>query len=986
MRRTTAILGVALIALLMALSPNGLSHWATPASEPATLRADSAQPAAVIGQVWIHPNGTVTPGSAPITQTGNTYTFTSGIAGSILDERNGSTIDGGGFALNTTPGAFSGFVINDATGVTVERLTIVNQSAEGFVVDSARQITLTSDTVIGSGFGVFSKSVAGLNISNNQFSGTEGIYVNYGSVLLISSNTLTRTSAGIYVGDFSSVTIRNNNVSYVTGSGIDVEYSANVLVTLNALYNLVTYARDQVFLYEDSGVMVSWNNGSAGDYAVYGEYLTSVTVAHNHFVGILSSGVYFDYATSLSVYGNDLPKPRSYVFYGYYVTGLTFTQNQGDHSGSDGVYIEYVTNALIAQNNLSFFTSDGVYAEYSSNVTIAQDQLSYSASTSGYGIYTYYDSALNLSADNATYDDYGWYDDQSQGIVSIGNNFSHTFSNGYAIYLEYDGGITIGNTQASNTYVGLYAYYTNGMTVRDSRFARAANEALYLYQCTGIILTNLDLNDSAGYSLEAQYPSHLVATNIWAMLSKSYAFYFYEGQDVVITGGNAVRSGYGLYGEYNSGLTVASTNLSQDQVGMYLNYNDAVTISDDSFWLDNVSFDYESPNDGVVYHNNFVGDNGWILNSNPTGSFSWANGYPVGGNFWSNYTGIDVLSGPGQNLPGSDRIGDTPFLLNGFTQDPYPLTRAWTAHTITFTESGLPAGVQWSASVDGTSSLTSSNALVFVEADGATAAFSYAIAPVPGFHVSPASGVGTESGSNVVISLVFTPVTYAITFSAAGLSGTTRWSVEINGETTTGTGPSLSVDEPNGTYTYVVVKGSPYSITPSPGTFTVVGGPVTVALTAREILYNLTFTESGLGSGTSWSVTVNGVTKSSTGSTIVFQEPNGTYSYTVGSVGGYTVSPAQGSANVYGGATGFAAAFTSTGLTGTSLVLLVGLILILLVAIAGWAMYLRSRKPGPPGPMVPAHLSSPPPGVSPPWAEGGGSSAPPPNPPTPPAP
>lgn len=55
----------------------------------------------------------------------------------------------------------------------------------------------------------------------------------------------------------------------------------------------------------------------------------------------------------------------------------------------------------------------------------------------------------------------------------------------------------------------------------------------------------------------------------------------------------------------------------------------------------------------------------------------WNSSYPTGGNFWSDYTGVDLMSGPGQNLAGSDGIGDTPYMLGGvgMAMDKYPLMR-----------------------------------------------------------------------------------------------------------------------------------------------------------------------------------------------------------------------------------------------------------------------------------------------------------------------
>jgi YVTN family beta-propeller protein len=64
--------------------------------------------------------------------------------------------------------------------------------------------------------------------------------------------------------------------------------------------------------------------------------------------------------------------------------------------------------------------------------------------------------------------------------------------------------------------------------------------------------------------------------------------------------------------------------------------------------------------------------------------------------------------------------------------------------------------------------------------------------------------------------------------------------------------------------------------------------------------YPVTFTESGLPSGTNWSVTLAGSTLSSTTSSIGFSAANGSYGFTVGVVSGYVPTPAAGKATVAG--------------------------------------------------------------------------------------
>ncbi len=70
-----------------------------------------------------------------------------------------------------------------------------------------------------------------------------------------------------------------------------------------------------------------------------------------------------------------------------------------------------------------------------------------------------------------------------------------------------------------------------------------------------------------------------------------------------------------------------------------------------------------------IYNNHFTA-NPIQAEVNPasTGN-TWDNGYPTGGNYWSDYNGVDQYSGPAQNTPGSDGIGDTPYTVNLATGD-----------------------------------------------------------------------------------------------------------------------------------------------------------------------------------------------------------------------------------------------------------------------------------------------------------------------------
>jgi PKD repeat protein len=71
----------------------------------------------------------------------------------------------------------------------------------------------------------------------------------------------------------------------------------------------------------------------------------------------------------------------------------------------------------------------------------------------------------------------------------------------------------------------------------------------------------------------------------------------------------------------------------------------------------------------------------------------------------------------------------------------------------------------------------------------------------------------------------------------------------------------------------------------------------------------VTFTETGLPSGTSWSVTLGGTLASSTTSTLQFAEANGSYAYSIGVVTGYGTNPSNGTLTVIGAPLSIAVAF-----------------------------------------------------------------------------
>lgn len=219
--------------------------------------------------------------------------------------------------------------------------------------------------------------------------------------------------------------------------------------------------------------------------------------------------------------------------------------------------------------------------------------------------------------------------------------------------------------------------------------------------------------------------------------------------------------------------------------------------------------------------------------------------------------------------------------------------------TVTFVESGLPNGYKWYVSLGGSfgrNSVTAPAKVVYVEPDGT---YTFAVTPITHWIATPEIGNVTVSGANVSTTITWA-YSSSVIFGQTGLTGTYSWTATLNSVSQSSATASMTFNVTNGTYSWNVTKIAGYNLAPVSGTISVAGKTTWVNVTfSKAETYSVTFSESGLVSGTTWNVTLNGSTSSSTGS-IVFTEKNGTIPFTVGKVANYAASPASGNITVNG--------------------------------------------------------------------------------------
>jgi thermopsin len=187
---------------------------------------------------------------------------------------------------------------------------------------------------------------------------------------------------------------------------------------------------------------------------------------------------------------------------------------------------------------------------------------------------------------------------------------------------------------------------------------------------------------------------------------------------------------------------------------------------------------------------------------------------------------------------------------------------------------------------------------------------------------------------------------------------------------------------PNMTLPYTDSGWSGYSFaSPLPEYYSLIaqGGDFCPSGPSGGVVYPVTFTESGLSSGT-WQVTFVGqVESAAAGDSISFPILNGSWAYFVGSEVGYTVSPASGSIEVDGHAVTVAIQIASTAGTWSSeLFEIAAISLFAVAALLVLAVIFFPRPPTRnPDPRTPplgsSHIEGEPPAASPDPASAGGA-------------
>ncbi len=266
-------------------------------------------------------------------------------------------------------------------------------------------------------------------------------------------------------------------------------------------------------------------------------------------------------------------------------------------------------------------------------------------------------------------------------------------------------------------------------------------------------------------------------------------------------------------------------------------------------------------------------------------------------------------------------------------------------YNITFISAGLPSGTTWYVNLtDNNSGPISGTSYIFTLTNGT---YTFTIATSNHIYRAPiSSGSFRINGKPISQNISFSKVTFNVTFKESGLKSGITWNIILNGKTYTLTHYLYTFQLTNGTYHYSATSLDYKNIS---GEVYVNGRNTTVPISFVLQEYNVTFIENGLPAGTSWVIILNSTEESSTSTTILFLEVNGTYSYTVNGISGYTVSP-SGNVKVNGSNITEETTYTHNSmkkipfnLPGSD-IYMIGLVSLIIIALGAAIIVIRRKK------------------------------------------
>lgn len=328
--------------------------------------------------------------------------------------------------------------------------------------------------------------------------------------------------------------------------------------------------------------------------------------------------------------------------------------------GGDGIDIISSKDVAVSGNYLPWTQGDALHIAYSTNVTVTGNRIGSSGLYGGTALHGM--DLIGLS-----------------NVTLSGNNFYGT-----GLFIEGLGATPNTYTiRPDNTVNGKPLYYYNGCNSRVTLDQVPVGQVI-IVNCSNVRLTNLKItNTDVGITMIGV--KHALVENVNASSNHYQGISLTSSSDVTIKNVDISNMAInffdrdaqdGLLITGSNGITIDSSRfVCCELFALRVSSSIKVTISSNTFSSVEGMLCLSGSTQVRIFHNNFFQETAYLCLSDTEPGHFWDNGYPSGGNYWSNYPGVDNCSGPQQNnCRRSDGIGDTPYpIQGGVYKDNYPL-------------------------------------------------------------------------------------------------------------------------------------------------------------------------------------------------------------------------------------------------------------------------------------------------------------------------
>jgi parallel beta-helix repeat protein len=525
------------------------------------------------------------------------------------------------------------------------------QTFRGISLDNVQNGTVENAVLTDNGNGLVYWSSANLTFSGIEATSNHasGIYGAFGTNVTTTASTLSYNNNGMETSGDVDAAIVGNDISSNQAHGIRAWYPEGIRVLDNSIL------------------------GSAG-VGVYLNGAQDVEIVNNTVAGGGNTGLVV--RSSVQFSGSSIRIERNNISANGY-NGIAVDQGRSvfilDNVISEntyGGYLQSLFSATVWGNTVSSNKGEGLRFAGLSYGTIEDNVFS---GNGGAGLEIgASDSTVrgNQLVDNGDAGAHVWYSERtSVELNTIEGNL------GEGIFLEESDRITVSrNSIAGNGRDGIrVGSATNASLLSNtiSHDGQGPGEDLFDIRLDSSFDALLEGNALLSNGLAifgdsvAHYGSHTITTDNLVHGKPLRYYRDCSGQTVV-----GLDLGQLIFANCRD-VTAADLQIGEAAIGALLAFVDGGTVTGNAFSSSTYGV-YVTSSTGILVHGNDFVDNAHQAHDDRVNS--WDNGYPSGGNRWSDYQGIDRCSGPGQDVcQDPDGIGDTPYRAGSYLVDRYPL-------------------------------------------------------------------------------------------------------------------------------------------------------------------------------------------------------------------------------------------------------------------------------------------------------------------------